>query len=256
MACSSLYQNLIQRIESLDTHPSVSVRRIGEFDALGCAHPLFVIDMGEPGVGKIRVLIAGGIHGDEPAGVEAPLRFIEENAGNRELLEKFVFTIYPCNNPTGWELNTRENWRGIDLNREFGARKPEPEAEIIMHSLRGHCYDLVYEMHEDIDSPGFYLYEIAEDESYHIGEVIIDAVSKMGCPINTNECIEGMPAKNGLIRRKSFKFRKTHVPQAIYMYRTCGGHVITMEPPVSMLSFEERTKTLLTGLRIALEAAS
>jgi hypothetical protein len=199
-------------------------------------------------------MIAAGIHGDEPAGVEAALRFVEENAANEDLLSRFYFVIFPCNNPSGWERNTRENAEGVDLNREFAARRPAPEAAIIMRALQGRCFDLVYEMHEDIDAPGFYLYEITDDPREHVGEAILLAAETLGCPINRNPNIEGMPAVAGLIRRKTIKFRKTHIPQAKYTYRTCGGHVITMEPPVMMLSFEERVKVELTGLWVALDA--
>lgn len=254
MSGTRSYQKLIERMESIDA-ASVRMQTIGRFEAEGTIYPLFVIHMGYPDHGKGRVLIASGIHGDEPAGVEAALRYVEQNATNENLLDRFAFTIYPCNNPSGWERNTRENWRGVDINREFSARKPEPEASIIMDSLQGCCYDLVFEMHEDVDSPGFYLYEIAEDVSYHVGERIIEAVQAMGHPVNQGECIEGMPAKGGLIRRKSFRFRKTKVPQAIYIYRTCGGHVLTLEPPASVLPLEDRVRILLTGLEVSLGAA-
>lgn len=241
----------MQRVDGL-RGSNVSVTTIGEFDACGRAYPLLSMQFGREAPGKTRVLLASGIHGDEPGGVEAALRFIEENSENQSLLDRFIFTVFPCNNPSGYELDSRENWRGVDLNREFGARSPEPEAKIVMDALQGRCFDLVYEMHEDINAPGFYLYEIAEDAAYQVGEHILAAIANMGYPVNLDECIEGMPATGGLIRRKSFKFRKTRVPQAIYMYRTCGGHVITMEPPVSMLALDDRVKILLTGLRIAL----
>ncbi len=85
------------------------------------------------------------------------------NATNESLLSRFAFTIFPCNNPTGWERDTRENADGIDLNRTFNVRKPPAEAAIISSALQGNCFDLIFEMHEDIDAPGLYLYEIAED---------------------------------------------------------------------------------------------
>jgi len=251
MACIRSYDELIQRISAL-RGTSLEVKTIGEFDARGRRYPLLTMHLGREAPGKTRVLLASGIHGDEPGGVEAILRFVEEHSESQNLLDRFSFMIFPCNNPTGYELDTRENWRGVDLNREFGARSPEPEARIVMDALQGRCFDLVYEMHEDIDAPGFYLYEIAEDAAYHVGERILTAVANMGYPVNLNDCIEGMPAKGGLIRRKSLKFRKTRVPQAIYIYRTCGGHVITMEPPASILPLDDRVKILLTGLRIVL----
>ncbi len=249
------YDALLERFEELSAHPNVSMEKIGEFDAMGRTYPLFMLHIGELGPGKVKVMLASGIHGDEPAGVEAALRFVRESRGNKSLLERFYFTVFPCNNPTGWEADTRENWRGVDINREFAVRKPEPEAEIIMRALQGRCFDLVFEMHEDIDSPGFYLYEITDNPAEYVGEEIISAVAAAGFPINNGDMIEGMPARGGLIRRSIKRFRKTRLPQAIYTYRTCGGHVITVEPPASRLSLEDRIWIELTGLEIALDAA-
>ncbi|MCL5103242.1 MAG: M14 family metallocarboxypeptidase [Armatimonadetes bacterium] len=251
------YDELVSRLQSAASAPSASLETIGEFDAVGRTYPVFLLRLGCVGPDKVRVMIASGIHGDEPASVEAAMRFVEENSSNERLLSRFCFTIFPCNNPTGWELDTRENRNGVDLNREFGARKPAPEVAILMRALEaeGKCFDLVFEMHEDVDAPGFYLYEIAENSTDHVGEHIIEKVASMGCPINMNPEIEGMPAKGGLIRRKTIRFRKTHVPQAIYIYRTCGGHVITLEPPVSMLGLEQRVKIELAALDLALKSA-
>ena len=244
------YPELIERLARIAEAPAVQLDRLGRFESQGKLYPLFRVRMG---TGNVRVMIDAGIHGDEPAGVEAAMRFIEGNATNEDLLSRFAFTIFPCNNPTGWERNTRENADGIDLNREFNTRKPPAEAAIISNALQGHCFDLILEMHEDVDSPGFYMYELAEDAACYVGERIIEAVEAAGCPVNRGECIEGMPADGGLIRRKkTTRFRKTRLPLAIYAYRTCGGHVITLEPPASMLPFEERVNVELMALWIAL----
>jgi predicted deacylase len=215
---------------------------------------MFVVHAGQPGPGKANVMIAAGIHGDEPAGVEAALRFLETDARDHALLSRFSFVVFPCNNPTGWERNTRENRRGIDLNRQFLARHPEPEVALIMRALEGRCFDLVFEMHEDVDSPGLYLYEIAENSDDHVGEAIVAAARASGCPINMSPVIEGLPADAGIIRRRMNlkRFRKTRLPQAIYAFRTCGGHVITLEPPASVLPMETRVQIELASLSIAL----
>lgn len=250
------YDDLVQRFEHLAQLLNVELEKIGEFDANSRVYPMFTMSLGAPGAGKTAVLMNAGIHGDEPAGVEAALRFIEENADNSELLSRFCFVIFPCNNPTGYELDTRENWQGVDLNREFNKRKCAPEACIISEALQGRCFDIVFEMHEDIDAPGLYLYEIAEDASRYVGEKIIAAAQELGSPIHWGECIEGMDAESGLIRRKVIRFRKTRLPLAIYAYRTCGGHVITMEPPASKLPLEKRVEIQLTALRILLDSVS
>lgn len=250
------YDDLVRRLETIAESNSIEMEPIGEFEANCRTYPMFLMRMGSPGRGKASVLINAGIHGDEPAGVEAALRFLESNSGNAALLSRFCFVIFPCNNPTGWELNTRENSNGVDLNREFNTRKPPPEAAIISNALQGKCFDIVFEMHEDVDAPGLYLYEISEDSSRYVGEKIIEAAEAAGCPINRGDCIEGMPANGGLIRRKTIRFRKTRLPLAIFAYRTCGGHVITLEPPAARLSFEKRVEIDLMALQIVLDSAA
>ncbi len=247
---------MTSRLEAIARLPNVAVESIGEFESWGREYSIYRVQVGTPGAGKLRVMIDAGIHGDEPAGVEAALRFIETTTTNESLLSRFAFTIFPCNNPTGFERNTRENADGIDLNRMFSARTPPAEAAIISEALQGNCFDLIFEMHEDIDAPGLYLYELGEDPASYVGEKIIEAARSAGLPINENICIEGMSAKNGIIRRRSVRFRKTHVPLALYAYRTCGGHIITLEPPVSALAFEDRVRLQLMALGIALKSAA
>ena len=57
-----------------------------------------------------------------------------------------------------------------------------------MKGLDGRCFDLLFEMHEDIDAPGFYMYEIADDPGMHVGEKIIEAVriARISLSITTN----------------------------------------------------------------------
>ncbi len=109
-------------------------------------------------------------------------------------------------------------------------------------------------MHEDVDSSGFYLYEIAENSDDHVAEQIVEAMKAQGVPINMDSEIEGRPAVGGIIRPgvRIKRFRKTRLPLAIFAYRTCGGHVIAMELPASVLPFEDRVAIELMGLGIAL----
>ncbi len=250
------YDKLMRRLESISAVSEARLERIGSFVSGERSYDMVIIELGSAGPRTRSVMIAAGIHGDEPAGVEAALTFIENVAKDRTLLQAYHFVIFPCNNPTGYELGTRENEDGIDLNRQFSVRKPSPEVALIAGALAGRCFDLVFEMHEDIDSPGLYLYEIADSHDRYIGEEIISAAAAIGCPINLDDCIEGMPASGGIIRRSINlkRFRKTRLPQAIYVYRTCGGHVITLEPPASRLSIGKRVEVELLALEIALRS--
>jgi hypothetical protein len=212
--------------------------------------------MGEDTHGKKRVCISAGIHGDEPAGPESVLRFMEEHKDDVELLDKVFFTIFPCDNPSGYELGTRENAMAIDLNREFQKSDASPEVALLMNALSNCHFDFTYEMHEDIDSYRFYMYELARKRKDYVGHDIVKRVKEMGYPINIDEVIEGLGAEHGIIWPRGRRLRRTKLPKAVYLYRACCDHVITMEPPVSKLELEDRVKIELVGLEIAIAKLS
>ncbi|MCL4500075.1 MAG: M14 family metallocarboxypeptidase [Chloroflexi bacterium] len=249
------YTQVIERLRSAASSTHVSLETLGEFTVERTSYPMFLARLGKPSPGKLSVLISAGIHGDEPAGVEAALRFIEHNIENPSLLTHYNFVIFPCDNPYGWERNVRENSQGVDLNRQFRVRQPAPEVELITRGLNGLCFDLVYEMHEDYDSPGFYLYEFGEDHTAYLGEPIIHEVATFGYPINRSHIIERRRARGGIIRLNLQTYRKTRLPKSFYAYRECGGQVLTLETPSTYLSLNDRVRIHLMGLSVSLNRA-
>ena len=91
------------------------------------------------------MLLTSGVHGDEPAGIEAVLRFLESAPST---YPGFEFVVVPCVNPTGYVRSTRENIRGVDINRPFEA-DDEEEVRIIKDLLKGECFDCHVDFHED-----------------------------------------------------------------------------------------------------------
>ncbi len=76
--------------------------------------------------GEPSVRIAGGIHGNELAGIEVPIRFIEYLTSNyesdstvKDLVNGRYICIIPLLNPDGRVANTRYNKNSVDLNRNF-----------------------------------------------------------------------------------------------------------------------------------------
>jgi len=145
------------------------------------------------GHGNIDVLISGGVHGDEPAGVYSVLDFLENGA--KKYSDDFRFFAYPCINPSGFELDKRENKNGINLNREF---KDEPEyKEIILINrslLKGpEKYVFTMDMHEtgleeELDNEyalpfKFYMWEICAKKKLRVGDKVIQAIHKENIPI-------------------------------------------------------------------------
>jgi hypothetical protein len=201
---------------------------------------------------KSAVCLSAGIHGDEPAGVEAMLSLLENPDLYKPFLSKVDFTIFPCINPYGYEHNTRTNGQGLDLNRQFDKKQAAEEVAFVRGAVEGKKFALSMEFHEDVDSDGFYLYELKEQGPY-FGEAIVQKVSKH-CPINLREEIEEMPSSGGVIRRSTGQVlsREKDWPQAIYQFRKGTPHTITTETPVT-LPLQDRAKLHLIAFDTALK---
>lgn len=173
-----------------------------------------------------KVYISTGIHGDEPAGPLAALSLIQAN----QWPENIDLWFCPCLNPLGFALNSRENSKGIDLNRDY--MKPVAE-EITAHITwleRQPMFDLCLLMHEDWESYGFYLYEQNPEGRVPLAEPMIEAVSKV-CPIDPNELIEGRPAKNGIVRPNLDPRSRPQWPEAFYLITYKTRQSYTLEAP-------------------------
>jgi murein peptide amidase A len=103
---------------SASAAPSVDERELLGESFQG--RPIRVFHRGDPD--EIRVLVVGFIHGDECAGVRIAKRL---RAGRpRSFLDLWIL---PSLNPDGRAAHTRQNARGVDLNRNFPYRwRPGP----------------------------------------------------------------------------------------------------------------------------------
>ena len=182
----------------------------------------------------LRVCLGAGIHGDEPAGVEAVLEWLEALPSIRHRLPSADLTIFPCLNPSGYVHNRRTNDDGIDLNRQYKNPRPPIEVGVVRRALTGRRFDLSIEFHEDIDSPGFYLYELVERQP-PIGERLIAAAARR-LPINHADEIEGMNARTGIIRRdrRTIRRRRRLWPHAIYLFHLGTPRCLTFETPITV----------------------
>jgi murein peptide amidase A len=85
-------------------------------------HPLLVRDVPASATGVSappRILVLGGIHGDEYSAVVVAFQWIERLKGDR--FQRFQWRVLPCVNPDGLldEPSHRTNAHGVDLNRNF-----------------------------------------------------------------------------------------------------------------------------------------
>jgi len=106
---------------------------------------------------QCRVLFYAQQHGDEVAGKEAQLQWIQELAQHPEALPEDVdLYLMPMLNPDGAEAHTRLNGVGEDLNRDHILLE-QPETQALHRVARRVQPHLATDSHEFERAPGGYL---------------------------------------------------------------------------------------------------
>lgn len=254
------YQQVVERLEAVARNEAgLKLTPLGKIKSNPTDYPLYLIrSQKAPRSFQRRVCLCAGIHGDEPAGVEAILQLLEDRSRLKGILDELDLTIFPCINPYGFEHNTRTNGLGLDLNRQFRSRRPPTEVKLVKQAIGRTGYDLAVEFHEDVDTDGFYLYELTADEEPSWGPLIVEKIGQR-YPVNRREEIEGMESNIGVIHRKdqkdSFKQlmqSRPDWPQAFYFFSHGTRHCFTTETPVT-LDLQDRAEMHLMALGVALQ---
>ena len=84
------------------------------------------IEMYRSQPGTAPLLFIGGVHGDEPEGVELASKFLSWLQINHNS-NFHPWILIPCLNVDGYSINQRVNGNGVDLNRNFPSRDWSPE---------------------------------------------------------------------------------------------------------------------------------
>jgi protein MpaA len=219
-------------------------------------HPVLCMEKVPDGPCSLRVYLSAGVHGDEPAAPLAILHLLK--SGALDQYQNVHWVISPMLNPTGFEQNTRENARGIDLNRDFhGADSPEIQALKKKMDNIEKC-DLAIMLHEDWEASGFYFYDLSSNPSRTPGKAMIDAVSSLG-PVDHSEMIDEMPAEEGIIyidveEAPNDPKLEGNWPEAFYVHELgLADYQYTIEAP-SALSLSLRTDMLVAATCAAVES--
>lgn len=147
----------------------------------------------------IRVGVFAGVHGDEPEGAHAIVRFIQLLEARPELAAGYYLSFYPVCNPTGFEDGTRFSRRGKDLNREFWKNSAEPEVRLLQAELVSRSFQGIISLHTDDTSDGFYGFAHGATLTRHLIEPALRVVERI-LPRNARPVIDGFAARNGIIR--------------------------------------------------------
>lgn len=229
------YHKLANRIEAL-----ADGEWRGELGGLVSGYPFFVMRH-EIAADAPTILITAGIHGDEPAGVEAALQWMESENWRPWRMN---WLVLPCINPYGWSHDQRTTWDGLDINQHFLDSSHCPEAEMVKRVLGRQHFRLALDLHEDSDSDGHYLCEIKKGAPF-AGERIPEAVTGL-MPVSHKPWLDGRHAQSPgwvlrLARRSIFK-RRRRWPLAFHLAVNCTEHFLCSETPtVFPLSLRVRT---------------
>ena len=239
------YAEITERLK----HLNVPIELLGTVHAKKNINwPVYQIHLASFARTPRRVLITGGMHGDEPAGVEAVLQFLERD--NTTLLKNFSFLVIPCINPYGYVHNTRETLDNIDINRAFESDGLS-EVAIVKEALGQTQFSLAIDFHEDYDATGFYIYEGKRDEQY-IGPKLAIAAKAIG-PIDPDDPGEDAPD----LAEGVYKVATSWGTQGLapYLLHFHSEHVIISETP-TIWQLEKRVALHLTILDTALNTIS
>ena len=116
-----------RRLKSLDTEDCLNAGLRASPTPTVAGQPILWRDYrsAKPRSNRQRILLIGGMHGDEFSSVSIVFQWMERLAEDR--FQPFHWRVVPCLNPDGLlsKPETRTNARGVDLNRNF----PTPDWE-------------------------------------------------------------------------------------------------------------------------------
>lgn len=188
--------------QPLATSPNLIAKAGGDFQVGDRTYqlPRYVFIGPKGGAEPIRLGLFAAIHGDEPAGAYALIRFLTLLERQPELAAGYCLFVYPLCNPTGFEDNTRHSRRGRDLNREFWQNSPEPEVQLLEREISQHALHGLVSLHADDTSHGMYGFVRGTTLSKYLLQPALNAAAAI-LPRNLDEVIDGFEARNGIIRQ-------------------------------------------------------
>lgn len=238
-----VWPELQQRLSQVAAQLGVPLETAGEVDA----EPIYRLRFGQ----GARVLLAAGIHGEEPGGVTGCLAFLESEAAHWS--RRVQFDVWPCLNPFGYIRGLRHNGRDVDPNRQF--RNPEdPLSSLMWAQLKDQRFDFGLDLHEDSDFTGFYIYETTEQGPWFRRRVR-DAMARVG-PVC--EWADDPTVRRGLVPRGRSaaplreRFQQRRLWPLAFLLFELSGHAMTIETPV-LQPLAVRSRLQVTAVNTALE---
>lgn len=222
-------------------------------------YPIYKLER-RPGAGhqtSPSLLIAAGIHGEEPAAVLGLIDWLNRHAA--QWTDRLALTVFPCLNPWGFERGIRYDPKGNDLNRQFD-RPTHPAVAAFCREVAGMRFDLFMDMHEDCDFHRMYLYEVADGLARDgaaptLGRRILETCSRsveLSDGEEVGELLTNRGIVSGALTREELRAWDS-LPIALYAFLHHTDQVITVETP-GMRPVKLRSELHVTALEVACAA--
>ncbi len=132
-----------------------------------------------------RLCVFAGVHGNEPAGVEAALGLARDLGRDPGLYPGVDVLVVPLVNPAGWTHDLRHNADNQDIARSFG-HGGTPEATLLRRLLaREHC-NVVVDLHEDRLRSATYLLSYGDGMALDVAKDLAQRIAAAGHAVDTD----------------------------------------------------------------------
>lgn len=189
---------VLEKLDSLCAGSESLLRSPLAYPKSGCELARYIFLGPRGGGDPVRIAIFAGIHGDEPAGVQAVGLLAERLVEQPEIAEGYHLFLYPACNPSGLACGSRVSSSGKDLNREFWKNSPEPEVHLLENEIRQQRFQGLISLHSDDTSDGMYGFVRGAVLTKNLLEPALAAAERI-LPRNRSMIIDGFPAHDGII---------------------------------------------------------
>lgn len=176
---------------------------LGKVNYFDTSYPLFVVTRKAANpAADFNLCLFSGMHGDEPAGVEASLSFMSELTRENSY-SGLNIRILPVVNPWGWVHDIRRNGDIKDINRSL-INEPTQESILLKQFLKQQPCSMVVDLHEDQFHKSFYLLSYGDKHLSDTEQVAKD-ITLTGVPLKPS-------AQNGVHHMTESEFNDSRYP--------------------------------------------
>jgi hypothetical protein len=219
-----------------ESNAHIQVESIGIIEYPGFIADLHKVTYAPKVTAEKTILITGGVHGNEPAGSAFTVGLIRALSMGSFVLENTMVEIIPMVNPWGWAHDSRYNYHGKDINRDFASFETQ-EAQIVRDYLEGKSFDLVIDHHEDPSASGVYLYQYGKHDTSAARSILAE-IKDSGYPLEQDVSMIILRTDDGLINAPMWGLLYMRLTKQLsitnYMRLENSKLVYTVETPLQL----------------------